>query len=132
VSVVASMTSLTVLGVLVATAALSPGRANVVATLAGVVPSFELNRRCVWGRTGRRSLVTEVLPFVALALTGLVLSTAAVAGAVHVADAHGAGAAARTVVALAANVTAFGSLWVVQFLLLDRVLFRARSPVLPA
>jgi putative flippase GtrA len=132
VSVVASMTSLTVLGVLVATAALSPGRANVVATLAGVVPSFELNRRWVWGRTGRRSLVTEVLPFVALALTGLVLSTAAVAGAVHVADAHGAGAAARTVVALAANVTAFGSLWVVQFLLLDRVLFRARSPVLPA
>ena len=98
VSVVASMTSLTVLGVLVATAALSPGRANVVATLAGVVPSFELNRRWVWGRTGRRSLVTEVLPFVALA----------------------------------ANVTAFGSLWVVQFLLLDRVLFRARSPVLPA
>jgi len=132
VSVVASMTSLTVLGVLVATAALSPGRANVVATLAGVVPSFELNRRWVWGRTGRRPLVAEVLPFVALALTGLVLSTAAVAGAVHVADAHGAGAAARTVVALAANVTAFGSLWVVQFLLLDRVLFRARSPVLPA
>ncbi|HEY0398177.1 MAG TPA: bifunctional glycosyltransferase family 2/GtrA family protein, partial [Acidimicrobiia bacterium] len=47
VSAVATITSLTVLGVLVATGTLSAGWANVVATAVGTIPSFELNRRWV-------------------------------------------------------------------------------------
>jgi putative flippase GtrA len=132
VSVVATVTSLTVLAVLVSTNAVPAGWANVIATLAGITPSFVLNRRWVWGLRGRTSLAAEVVPFVAMSLTALVLSTAAVSWVARVADAEGAGSPARTVAVLAANVTVFGSLWVLQFLLLDRVLFRRRSRVLAA
>jgi putative flippase GtrA len=129
VSMVSTSVTLTVLGVLVATTTIRPGWANVVATAAGTVPSFELNRRWVWGRRGRRSLGREVGPYWALAFLGLVLSTAAVSAAARWAAHVGAGPAERTFVVEAANVLAFGSLWIAQFVLLDRVLFRARTAV---
>jgi hypothetical protein len=40
--------------VLVASKATAPAVANVIATFAGMVPSFELNRRWVWQATTRR------------------------------------------------------------------------------
>jgi putative flippase GtrA len=133
VSLVATLTSAVVLAGLVSTDALAPGRANVVATLAGVIPSFELNRRWVWERRGRRSLLADVVPFSAMALTGLVLSTLAVAGAATIADEHAVDHAARTAIVLAANLATFGSLWIAQYVLLDRVLFRrAPRPARPA
>ena len=53
VSIVATVTSLTVLGVLVAPRARClRASANVIATAVGTVPSFELNRRWVWRKTG--------------------------------------------------------------------------------
>jgi putative flippase GtrA len=128
VSVISTTLSLTVLGVLVFTGALTPGWANVVATAVGTVPSFELNRRWVWGRTGRRSLLAEVGPFWALSFAGLALSTLAVSVAGHWASAGGLHAGMRALVAQAANVCAFGSLWVAQFLILDRSVF-GRAPV---
>jgi putative flippase GtrA len=114
VSVVSTVTSMTVLGLLVATRALTPGWANLVATAVGTVPSFELNRRWVWGRTGRRSLSGEVGPFAALAVS--------VAG--HLAA--GLDTAPRTIAVEAASVAAFGSLWLLQFVVLDRLLFATR------
>ena len=78
VSVIATLTSMAVLGALVASRTVTPGWANVVATAVGTVPSFELNRRWVWGRTGRRSLAAEVGPFALLSFVGLAVSTIAV------------------------------------------------------
>jgi putative flippase GtrA len=128
VSVISTTLSLAVLGVLVFTGTLSPGWANVVATAVGTVPSFELNRRWVWGRTGRRSVLAEVGPFWALSFAGLALSTLAVSVAGHRAASAGLHAGMRALVAQAANVCAFGSLWVAQFLILDRSVF-GREPV---
>jgi putative flippase GtrA len=124
VSVVSTVTSMTVLGLLVATRALTPGWANLVATAVGTVPSFELNRRWVWGRTGRRSLSGEVGPFAALSFAGLALSTLAVSVAGHLAA--GLDTAPRTIAVEAASVAAFGSLWLLQFVVLDRLLFATR------
>jgi len=124
VSAVATGTSLTVLGVLVGLLAVPAGWANVAATAAGTVPSFELNRRWVWGKRGRRSLPVEVLPFTILSFTGLAISTIAVHLAGSWAAARGWPSTRRTVVIMAANVVAYGSLWVLQFVLLDRILFR--------
>ena len=121
---VATGLSQVVLGVLVWTRAMPAVWANVVATLAGIVPSFELNRRWVWGRTGRRSVAKEVVPFVALSATGLALSTLAVAVASRWAELHHLADGTRTVTVQAANLFAFGVVWVAQFVLLDRVLFR--------
>jgi putative flippase GtrA/glycosyltransferase involved in cell wall biosynthesis len=125
VSAISSAVSLTVLGVLVATGAVSPGWANVIAIAVGTVPSFELNRRWVWGKGGRRSLWAEIGPFCALSFAGLGLSTATVSLAAAWAGRAGLGAAGRTLAAEAANVAAFGSLWIAQYMILDRVLFRA-------
>ena len=128
VSILATLTSLTVLGTIVATATLTPGWANIVATCVGTVPSFELNRRWVWGRTGRRSLAAEIGPFCVLSLSGLALSTLLVSTVGHWATSAGLDAFWRTAAVEVANVAAFGSLWLLQFLVLDRVLFARRPP----
>ena len=106
-----------------------PVVANVIATFAGMVPSFELNRRWVWRARGRPSVRRQVVPFVVLSLTGLALSTAAV----HVAAAMTAdwSRATATIAVVAANLGAFGLVWIAQFVILDRVLFRHR-PAPPA
>ena len=101
VSAIATVTSLLVLGILVF-AGWPAVAANLVATAVGTIPSFELNRRWVWGRGRRRSLTRQVLPYCLLSLAGLVLSTLAV----HVAaDATvGAGRLVHTAAVETANV----------------------------
>ena len=132
VSVIATTVTLTILGVLVGTHAVTAGWANVIATSAGTVPSFELNRRWVWGKKGHRSVLAEMGPFCALSFAGLLLSTLSVSAATSWASAAGLSSGVRTMVAEVANVATFGGLWVFQFVLLDRVLFkksgRDRSP----
>ncbi len=131
VSLIATATSMTVLGVLVWTGAMPAAWANVVATAVGTIPSFELNRRWVWGKRGARSLAGEIGPFCVLSFAGLGLSTAAVGAASVWATTSGFAPAAHTAVVEMANVAAFGSLWVLQFLILDRVLFAHRSDPQP-
>jgi putative flippase GtrA len=125
VSAIATATSLTILGILVGVVGAPAGWANVCATAVGIVPSFELNRRWVWGRSGRRSLSAEVGPFVTLAFVELLLSTAAV----HLASTWAAHKAPmqRTMFVEAASVATFGSLWLVQFVVCDRALFRGSA-----
>jgi putative flippase GtrA len=127
VSAISTSVTLSLLGLLVYTSALSPGWANVVATAAGTVPSFELNRRWVWAKKTRRSWMKEVVPFCALSFSGLGLSTLAVKLAATWAIRVGWGAGAVALVSQAANLMTFGSLWIVQYFLLDRVLFGRRS-----
>ena len=133
VSVVSTSTSLVTLAVLVGLVGTPAVAANVVATAVGTVPSFELNRRWVWRAGGRRSVLRQVVPFCVLSATGLVVSTVSVglASARTLSWGHWA----HTTAVLVANVAAYGSLWVVQYALLDRVLFRsgsgARPPVGP-
>lgn len=124
VSVISTTTSLTILGILVGANVTTAGWANVVATAAGTVPSFDLNRRWVWCKHGRRSLLAELAPFCGLSFLGLTLSTLAVSAAAGWATTAGFGSTARALAAQAANVTTFGILWVAQYVILDRVLFR--------
>ena len=126
VSAISTSVSLSILGVLVATRAVTPGWANVIATAVATVPSFEFNRRWVWARKGPRSLHKEAVPYFALTFAGLGLSTVAVSVATGWASAHHAGNATRTLVALCANLAGFGTVWVIQYVVLDRVLFRHR------
>jgi putative flippase GtrA len=128
VSAISTATSLTVLGLLVGLANAPAGWSNVAATAIGTVPSFELNRRWVWLKRGTRSIWGEVVPFATLALAGLVLSTVTVHLASTWAEQSGWGRLARTSAVEAASVATFGSLWVLQYVLCDRVLFRSREP----
>jgi putative flippase GtrA len=96
----------------------SPTTANVWAVSLAAAPSYLLNRRWVWRVTGDHSLTREVLPFWASAFAGLVLSTVIVGIAAQY--------SASPLVANGANLSAFGSLWVLKFLWLDRLLFAPR------
>ncbi len=129
VSAIATSISLTILGTLVATRAVTAGWANVIATAVATVPSFELNRRWVWAKKGPRSLHREAAPYFALTFAGLGLSTLAVSIATGMATSAHAGTAGRTAVAMLANLAGFGTVWIVQYVVLDRVLFRTKATV---
>jgi putative flippase GtrA len=125
VSAVSTVTSLTVLGLLVGVFGLSAVWANVIATIVGTVPSFELNRRWVWSQGGTRSVLRQVVPYSALSLSGLVVSSLAV----HLASDATSGTTRllHTGAVELANFGAYGALWLIQFVLCDRVLFRPRA-----
>lgn len=97
--------------------------ANVAAFCIGGVPSYYLNRRWAWGKTGRSHLWKEIVPFWALAFIGLGLSTLAVDLAeswIHdVADSR----FVQGMLVNAASFAAFGVLWVGKFFLFNKVIF---------
>jgi putative flippase GtrA len=116
VSVVAVAVTQVVLVVCQAGLGWQPVPANLAAVSIGSIPSYTLNRYWVWGKRGRNHLWREVVPFWAMALTGLALSTAVVAVATRWSDAAW--------VTSVANLFAFGVLWVAKFMVLDSLLFR--------
>jgi len=99
------------------------GIANVIAVCCGIGPSYIGYRRFVWRRSGRPSIRREVAPFWLMSLAGLLISTIAVdrVGAWS----HAWPVAWRAIALPGANLAVFGALWVAQFLLCDRVIFRA-------
>jgi putative flippase GtrA len=116
VSVIAVLTSQVVLILCHAVFGLSAVWSNIIAVAAGTIPSYELNRSWVWGKTSKSHLWKEVVPFWSLSFLGLVLSTIVVAVVERYND--------STPAIQAANLGAFGFLWVGKFLLLHYVLFK--------
>lgn len=91
---------------------------------AATLPSYVLNKRWTWGHRGPSDFRRQILPFWGLAFVGLVLSTLAVAAT----QASGLEAAMptpllATCAVLGAHLSGWAALWVVQFLILDRILF---------
>jgi putative flippase GtrA len=126
VSVITTLVSVTMLTATTVGFGLEAWVANVLATTVATIPSYHLNRRWTWGKRGESDLWREVAPFWILSFAGLVLSTVAVA----LSDSwlHGAhlGEPLHTLVIVMAHLSGFGILWIAQFVLLERVLFRAR------
>lgn len=94
----------------------------IFATCMGTIPSYYLNRNWAWGKSGRSHLVKEVLPFWGLALVGLVFST----WAVDFTHTHITGIRSNvehTAILAAAYLGAFGTLWILKFLIFNRFLF---------
>jgi len=130
VSLISTLLALAILSILVGAIGYPAVWSNVIAIGIATVPSFELNRRWVWVQNGERSILRQAVPYFILSFAGLVISTFAV----HVAsDAtiHSS-RLIHTGAAEVANVASYGALWLVQFALCDRVLFRSpsRGPIL--
>ncbi|HEV2311114.1 MAG TPA: GtrA family protein [Acidimicrobiia bacterium] len=120
-SVVALGVSELTLTLLVGVARLAAGPAAVVAFLAGAVPNWILNRRWAWEHTGRVAVRRELIPYVAIVLATL----AATAGASAAVDAATRNAShwVSVVAVDGAYIAATGLMFVVKFVLFDRLVF---------
>jgi len=100
---------------------------NLVAT----VPSYYLNRKWAWGKSGRSHFLKEVVPFWAASFAGLVLSIGAAQWAKEFTTAHNFHHFGATVIVLAANFMAYGLLWIGKFLIFNKLFHHAHGRVKP-
>lgn len=97
---------------------------NIIAVAVGTVPSYELNRSWVWGKSGKSHLLKEVVPFWGLSFLGLVISTLAVkVVSEHVIHDATPDTTWEKLVILATSLGAFGVLWIGKFLIINKLLF---------
>lgn len=97
--------------------------ANVAAFCCGGIPSYYLNRRWTWGKSGRSHLWREIVPFWGLAFIGLAFSTFAVDFAETWADDVASSRLVQALVINGASFVAFGVLWAGKFFLFNKVIF---------
>jgi putative flippase GtrA len=105
----------------------SPVIISAIATVIAVIPSFEVHRRWVWQRHGPSRVTAEVIPFVAIAVVGLIVSSAlvGVAGALtHSLSPHHL---EHSLVLDGAYLSGYAFIWVARFFLLDGVVFAKRT-----
>jgi putative flippase GtrA len=103
---------------------------NIVAVAISGLPSYYLNRRWAWGKTGKSHFWREVAPFWTLAFIGLVVST----WAVDFTETALRGWQSHLQVAVlinAASIGAFGVLWIGKFILFNKVMFVHHPENLP-
>ena len=97
--------------------------AAVGASMIGAVPSYWLNRRWAWGKTGKGHIWKEHVPFWTITIVGIAFSALCVAFADHWGQAHLSGDFSRKLFVNAANLGAFGILWIGKFLVFNKFMF---------
>ena len=124
-SVVAAAVSEATLTILVGVARMSAGPAAVLAFAAGAIPNWILNRRWAWEHAGRVNVRRELGPYVLIVLATLV-ATAGASAAVDAATRHVSHWVAVVAVD-GAYIGATGLMFVVKFVLFDRLVFTQPS-----
>ncbi len=122
VSAISALTSLVILTIVYGvlrlwTEVISTLFANVMAG----IPSYLLNRQWVWGKSGRSHLWREIVPFWVMSFTGIGFALFTATLAHNFANEHHLHHLARTVLVVGANVAAFGILWLLKFIILNRL-----------
>ena len=84
---------------------------TVVANVSATIPSYYLNRKWVWGKSGRSHLMKEIVPFWCMAAIGITVSIGGAAVARHIGIEHHLSHFDQTLLVLAANVFSFGLFW---------------------
>ncbi len=96
---------------------------NIFAAVIATPPSYYLNRRWAWGKSGKSHLWREIVPFWVLAFTGLAVSVVAV----HLAEVWSkdftSSHLAQSIIVNAASAFAYGVVWVAKFLIFNRYMF---------
>ena len=95
--------------------------ANILANVLATVPSYVLNRRWVWGKSGKSHFWKEVAPFWILSFIGLAFSSLAVWIAGDIARSHGLSHGATALLVNLANLLSFGILWIVKFVIYNKL-----------
>lgn len=97
----------------------SGGWANAFAASVAAIPAYFMSRYWVWEVRGRSSMRGEVLPFWAIALVGLVVSSLTAEAADRLFD--------NRLMISAGSLFGYFVVWVAKFLLLDMLFGRSRS-----
>lgn len=95
--------------------------AAIVASIAGIIPGYFLNRSWTWGRTGRSDFWREVVPYWATALisTALAALGTGTANTIFADESRGT----RTVINAVAYMLVYGVLFVAKYVVFHRWLF---------
>jgi hypothetical protein len=75
----------------------------------------------VWKKGGRSHWWREILPFWVMSITGIGFALVTSTWAHDFADSHHLHHLARTVLVVGANIAAFGTLWLLKFIILNRL-----------
>ncbi len=122
VSVISALTSLVILTIVFGVLKLWGEVASTLfANVMAGIPSYYLNRRWVWGKGGRSHIWRELLPFWVMSISGIGFALYTASLAHNFADTHHLQHLARTVLVVGANIAAFGTLWILKFLILNRL-----------
>ena len=122
VSVISALTSLVILTIVFGVLRLwGEVVSTLFANIMAGIPSYYLNRRWVWGKGGRSHIWRELLPFWVMSITGIGFALYTSSLAQHFANTHHLQHLARTALVVGANIAAFGILWILKFLILNRL-----------
>src|SRR5699024_2076528 len=98
-----------------------PRIASALAFVAGAVPRYVLSRRWAWGRRGRSRLGREVLPYVVVVVATAALAMFMTSVAEGFVQRVVAAPTLRVVLVGAVFLLTFGAMFVVKFVVFDRV-----------
>jgi putative flippase GtrA len=101
--------------------------ANTIACVAGTPVSYQLNRKWAWGKSGKSHLWREVAPFWVLTLAGFLASTGTTAWADNMTHSHDVTGLMRSLAIIGASLFAWGVVWVVKFVVFNRLVFVTRQ-----
>ena len=90
---------------------------NVVAT----IPSYNLNRKWTWGKSGRSHLRKEILPFWIIAALGIAFSILGASYARHLVHSHHWSHAVATLIVIGANFVSFAIFWVLKLMIFNKI-----------
>jgi len=122
VSAISALTSITVLTIVYGVFRLwSEVVSTLFANVVAGVPSYILNRRWVWGKSGRSHWWRELLPFWVMSLTGIGFALFTASLARNYANAHDLRHLTRTILVVGANIGAFGIVWLLKYMILNRL-----------
>ncbi|HYA45404.1 MAG TPA: GtrA family protein [Acidimicrobiales bacterium] len=107
-------------------AGLSGIAANTIGSIAATPASYELNRKWAWGLSGKSHLWKEVVPFWALTVLGFLASTGTTQLADSMAHSHHVTGLSRSLAIWGASLLAWGVVWVVKFVVFNRLVFVPR------
>lgn len=123
-SVISTGVSLFVLGMVFGVLRLwSEVPSTIFANVVAAFPSYWLNRRWAWGKSGRSHLLKEVLPFWVMSVASIAFSILGASAArylgqrLHLAAHHHL---ELTALVLFANVMSFGIFWVLKLMVFNR------------
>lgn len=124
-SVIAFATSEVVFIALFGPHVLGARGSSIIASIAGILPGYYLNRNWAWQRSGRSHPLREVAPYWITVIVSTLLAAAAI-GAVNDA-AEDMSRSSRTVINAATYMAVYGVIFVAKFIIFNYVLFRDRG-----